>query len=146
MKLNYYPDTDSLYIDFSEQASLKSREVSDGVNVDKHSGARDLSNTAALFQKEVVFLLVLPIIQQLRFALAGEGLEVDHRCGIGGDDVQHLTALHAQESDFGFQYGQWAVKPRGIKLYIEIPHRRSTIRRELTIMAWRPSAKKRFAL
>lgn len=34
MKLHYYPDTDSLYIEFSEKAGAETREVSDGVNVD----------------------------------------------------------------------------------------------------------------
>ncbi len=34
MKLNYYPDTDSLYIDFSSKPSAESREVSDGVVLD----------------------------------------------------------------------------------------------------------------
>ena len=34
MKLHYYPDTDSLYIEFSEEPGAATREVSDGVNVD----------------------------------------------------------------------------------------------------------------
>jgi uncharacterized protein YuzE len=34
MKINYYPDTDSLYIDLSSKASVDSREVSDGVVLD----------------------------------------------------------------------------------------------------------------
>ena len=34
MKLNYYPDTDSLYIDLSEQTSVESREISEGVVLD----------------------------------------------------------------------------------------------------------------
>ncbi|HKZ40003.1 MAG TPA: DUF2283 domain-containing protein [Candidatus Hodarchaeales archaeon] len=34
MKLNYYPDTDSLYIDFSEKPSVDSREISEGVVLD----------------------------------------------------------------------------------------------------------------
>ena len=34
MKLNYYPDTDSLYIDLSEMESVESREVADGVVID----------------------------------------------------------------------------------------------------------------
>lgn len=34
MKINYYPDTDSLYIDFSHKTSVESREVSDGVVTD----------------------------------------------------------------------------------------------------------------
>ena len=34
MKLNYYPKTDSLYIDLSESDSVESREVSEGVVLD----------------------------------------------------------------------------------------------------------------
>jgi uncharacterized protein YuzE len=34
MKLNYHPDTDSLYIDLSEQTSVESREISEGVILD----------------------------------------------------------------------------------------------------------------
>ena len=34
MKLHYYPDTDSLYIELSADPGSETREVSDGVNVD----------------------------------------------------------------------------------------------------------------
>lgn len=34
MKVNYYAETDSLYIDLSEQPSSESREVSEGVVLD----------------------------------------------------------------------------------------------------------------
>ena len=34
MKLNYYPETDSLYIDLSEGSSVETREISEGVRVD----------------------------------------------------------------------------------------------------------------
>ena len=34
MKLNYYPDTDSLYIDLSSKPSVDSIEVSEGVVLD----------------------------------------------------------------------------------------------------------------
>ena len=34
MKLNYYPETDSLYIDLSDRTSVESREVSAGVVLD----------------------------------------------------------------------------------------------------------------
>lgn len=34
MKLNYYPETDSLYIDLSEKKSVDSKEVAIGVVVD----------------------------------------------------------------------------------------------------------------
>lgn len=34
MKLSYFPDTDSLYIDLSQRPSVESREVSEGVVLD----------------------------------------------------------------------------------------------------------------
>jgi uncharacterized protein YuzE len=34
MKLNYYADTDSLYIDLSERTSVENREISEGVVLD----------------------------------------------------------------------------------------------------------------
>jgi len=34
MKLNYYPETDSLYVDLSEKMSVESREISEGVVLD----------------------------------------------------------------------------------------------------------------
>ena len=34
MRLSYFPDTDSLYIEFSSDPSSHTVEVSDGVNVD----------------------------------------------------------------------------------------------------------------
>lgn len=34
MKLHYYPETDSLYIDLSAKASASSREIADGLVID----------------------------------------------------------------------------------------------------------------
>jgi uncharacterized protein YuzE len=34
MKLNYYADTDSLYIDLAERTSVESREISEGIVLD----------------------------------------------------------------------------------------------------------------
>jgi len=34
MKLHYYPETDSLYIEFKAEPGAETREVADGVNVD----------------------------------------------------------------------------------------------------------------
>ncbi|HVN48570.1 MAG TPA: DUF2283 domain-containing protein [Bacteroidota bacterium] len=34
MKLHYYPETDSLYIDLSEKKSVDSKEIANGVVVD----------------------------------------------------------------------------------------------------------------
>ena len=41
MKVNYHPDSDSLYIDLSERSSVESREVSAGVVLD-YDAAGDL--------------------------------------------------------------------------------------------------------
>ena len=40
MKVNYFPDTDSLYIDLSEQPSVESREISEGVVLDYDASGR----------------------------------------------------------------------------------------------------------
>jgi len=37
MKLKYYPDTDSLYIDLSSKTSVESKEVSPGIVLDYDS-------------------------------------------------------------------------------------------------------------
>lgn len=34
MKLHYYPDTDSLYVEFRREPSVETREIADGLNVD----------------------------------------------------------------------------------------------------------------
>ena len=34
MKLHYYPETDSLYVEFKPEPGTESREVADGLNVD----------------------------------------------------------------------------------------------------------------
>lgn len=34
MKLHYYPETDSLYIELKDETSAETREISSGVNVD----------------------------------------------------------------------------------------------------------------
>lgn len=41
MRLNYYPETDSLYIDLAGHSSVESREISDGVVLD-YDGAGNL--------------------------------------------------------------------------------------------------------
>ena len=51
MRVNYYPDTDSLYIDLSEQPSIESREISDGVVLDYDTAGNlvgiDIDNASA---------------------------------------------------------------------------------------------------
>ena len=38
MKLHYYPETDSLYIELGSGPGVETREVSDGLNVDLDAG------------------------------------------------------------------------------------------------------------
>ena len=60
MKVNYYPDTDSLYIDLSEQASVESREVSAGVVLDYNAAGElvgiDIDNASKKVQLERLVL------------------------------------------------------------------------------------------
>jgi uncharacterized protein YuzE len=64
MKLNYYPDTDSLYIDLSEKASAESREVSEGVVLDYDENGSlvgiDIDNTKNKIALERTILSKLP--------------------------------------------------------------------------------------
>ena len=54
MKLNYHPDTDSLYIDLAERASAESREISTGVVLDYDAGGNlvgiDIDNASKKVQ------------------------------------------------------------------------------------------------
>jgi uncharacterized protein YuzE len=54
MKLNYFPETDSLYIDLAERTSVESREVSEGVVLDYDADGRlvgiDIDNASAKVQ------------------------------------------------------------------------------------------------
>lgn len=64
MKVNYYPDTDSLYIDLSGQTSVESREVSDGVVLDYDIAGNlvgiDIDNASAKVQLDRLVLTRLP--------------------------------------------------------------------------------------
>ena len=64
MRLNYYADTDSLYIDLSEQPSTESREISDGVVLDYDSAGNlvgiDIDNASTKVQLNTLVLNRLP--------------------------------------------------------------------------------------
>jgi len=72
MKLNYYADTDSLYIDLSEQPSVKSREISEGVVVDYDANGNlvgiDIDNASRKVQLQQLILNKLP--SQVRTVVA----------------------------------------------------------------------------
>lgn len=64
MKLNYYAATDSLYIDLSEQPSVESREISEGVVVDYDANGNlvgiDIDNASKKVQLQQLVLNKLP--------------------------------------------------------------------------------------
>ena len=64
MKLNYYPETDSLYIDLSEMPSVESREISEGVTLDYDADGKlvgiDIDNASHKVEMEKLILSKLP--------------------------------------------------------------------------------------
>ena len=64
MKLNYYAETDSLYIDLSEQPSTESREISEGVVLDYDAKGNligiDIYNASKKDQLKQLILNKLP--------------------------------------------------------------------------------------
>ncbi|MDB4913917.1 MAG: hypothetical protein JWM95_1561 [Gemmatimonadetes bacterium] len=72
MKLAYYSETDSLYIDLSEQPSVESREVSNGIVLDYDAAGGlvgiDIDNASTKVKLRKVILT----------GMAGE---VEHRTG-----------------------------------------------------------------
>jgi uncharacterized protein YuzE len=64
MKLNYYPETDSLYIDLSEIPSVESREISEGVVLDYDADGKlvgiDIDNASHKVEMEKLILSKLP--------------------------------------------------------------------------------------
>jgi uncharacterized protein YuzE len=64
MKLNYYADTDSLYIDLSELPSAESREISEGVVLDYDAKGNlvgiDIDNASVKVQLKDLVLSNLP--------------------------------------------------------------------------------------
>ena len=40
MRLHYYPETDSLYVEFKDGPGVETREVTGGLNVDLDAGGR----------------------------------------------------------------------------------------------------------
>jgi len=65
MKLNYYPDTDSLYIDLTSKPSTQSQEVSEGVVLDYDSEGNlvgiDIDNASKKLDLKEMSLSKLPI-------------------------------------------------------------------------------------
>ena len=68
MKLNYYSDTDSLYIDLSEQPSVESREISEGIVLDYDTAGNlvgiDIDNASRKVELKKLILNKLPAVIQ----------------------------------------------------------------------------------
>ncbi len=64
MKLAYYPDTDSLYIDLSEQPSTESQEISEGIVLDYDAAGNlvgiDIDNASQKVRLKELTLSKLP--------------------------------------------------------------------------------------
>jgi len=68
MKLNYYPETDSLYIDLSEQTSTDSREISEGVVLDYDAGGNlvgiDIDHASRKMRLTELEINRMPLVSQ----------------------------------------------------------------------------------
>jgi uncharacterized protein YuzE len=65
MKLSYYPETDSLYIDLSEKISVESKEISEGIVLDYDAEGKlvgiDIDNASTKVQLKELSLRKLPV-------------------------------------------------------------------------------------
>lgn len=68
MKIAYYPETDSLYIDLKAKSSVKSKEVSPGVVLDYDDAGNlvgiDIDNASKKLDLKELILKKLPIERQ----------------------------------------------------------------------------------
>jgi uncharacterized protein YuzE len=66
MKLNYYPETDSLYIDLAERSSTESKEVSEGVVLDYDANGNlvgiDIDNASKKLELKTLVLNKMPSV------------------------------------------------------------------------------------
>ena len=64
MKVKYYKDTDSLYIDLSESTSTESREISEGIVLDYDASGKlvgiDIDNASSKVALEKLVVSSLP--------------------------------------------------------------------------------------
>ena len=68
MKLKYYPDTDSLYIDLSHRTSVESREISEGVVLDYDASGHlvgiDIDNASSKVDLHELMVSKVPFTTQ----------------------------------------------------------------------------------
>ncbi len=69
MKINYYPETDSLYIDLSSKTSVDSLEVSEGIVIDYDDKGQivgiDIDNAGSKLDLKELVLNKLPVQSQI---------------------------------------------------------------------------------
>jgi uncharacterized protein YuzE len=69
MKLKYYPDTDSLYIDLSGKVSADSKEISEGVILDYDVNGNivgiDIDNASKKVDMKELLVSKVPIEEQV---------------------------------------------------------------------------------
>lgn len=67
MKLNYYPDTDSLYIDLSSKVSTRTEEVSEGIYIDYDDKGNivgiDIDNASKKLDMNEISVSKLPTLE-----------------------------------------------------------------------------------
>ena len=65
MKLHYYPDTESLYVELKDAPGVETREVADGLNVDLDAAGDvvgfDMDNAAKRFDLTTLEVDALPV-------------------------------------------------------------------------------------
>lgn len=65
MKLHYYPETDSLYIELAPEAGTEVREVADGLNVDLDAAGEvvgfDIDHASRRFDLSTLETVALPL-------------------------------------------------------------------------------------
>jgi uncharacterized protein YuzE len=68
MKLHYYPDTDSLYIELTEKPSVDSEEISEGVVMDIDSEGKivgfDIEHASKKINLNELITEKLPVVSQ----------------------------------------------------------------------------------
>lgn len=68
MKLKYYPDTDSLYIDLSGKSSVDSREISEGIVLDYDEFGSivgiDIDNASKKVDLQELMVTKIPFLMQ----------------------------------------------------------------------------------
>jgi uncharacterized protein YuzE len=66
MKLHYYPETDSLYIELTSRAGVEVREVADGLNVDLDDAGEvvgfDIDHASRRLDLTTLETIALPLV------------------------------------------------------------------------------------